>query len=264
MSKKRPAAPAAPPAEADGLDPKKVRNALMAQSVESIRKKAAAGKPLSKAELAQVDEFLYENTPMRVDPEKVDEPGEPPDILCQTQRAIADSAGLHVNTVTNWKNTRIAPLDTPPPYSLKGYFLGLRRRGRLGDCKPTKQNAHALWRWCFGAGAGDAINPDDPVHPAPHGWGEEKERQAALGTLEMRRKQRIEVETLDGSRIPAEAVTSRLEQLVDEVKGVLGGFLAVASKVKGLTPEQRADLSDTIQAQIAATQSELARLRAKV
>lgn len=236
-------------------------SAVKAQSVEALRKKLAAGKALTKGELDQVEEHLYETIPMAVKPDaKAPEPGEPADVRCKTQRALAEATGLHVNTITNWKNQGIAPLGDAP-YSLKAYFLLLRRRGRLGECKPLTKNAHELWRWSFGAGAGDSINPDDPVHPAPVGWSEEKERQAALQTLETRRKARIEVETLDEQRIPADLVTKRLRDLVDDVKSVLGGFLAVPGKVKDLTVDQRADLSEAIQAQIAEAQGALARMR---
>lgn len=232
-----------------------------APSIDTIQAKLALGKPLGDDERAKVDEVLFEAVPVRRDPDDEPEEGEPDDIACGSQRALADACGVHQNTIGNWKRDGIAPLGEPP-FSLKAYFLLLRRRSHLGECKPTRKDALDLWRWAFGAGAGKSLNPDDPVHPPPLDWNGEKDRQGALGALSQRRRLQIEVETLEGARLPTTAVRTTLHDLADEVKGVLAGFLNVPGQVKGLTPEQRADLSDAIQAQIATAQDQLATIKA--
>jgi hypothetical protein len=232
-----------------------------ATRVEDLAAKLAKGGALSATERERASEALFEAVPTRIAEPMEPGDGEPPDLVCGSQRALAEACGVHQNTIGNWKKRGVEPFGEPP-YSLKAYYLLLRRRGLLGDCKPRSKLAHELWAWCFGARGGeDATNPDDPTHAPPVGWSQEKERQTALAAKIQRQRLQVEVETLEGERIPTETVRVRLRDLVDQVTGVLAGFLAVPAQMPGLNPDQLADLSDLIQRAIDKAKEDLAAVR---
>jgi len=169
----------------------------------------------------------------------------PPDVLFDTQREAAALMGVHYNTIGNWFEAGHGP-GGDVPWSLKDWCVQLRAAGKLSRCKPTREDAHAVWTWAFTGDMGEAINPDDPVHAAPVGWQEEQQRQVALAGLTNRRRAQIELETLEGVRIPVEEYRRRRTRDREQVLGHLDSVHAAVRDLAGLTLEHRGALNQSL------------------
>ncbi len=247
------------PAEEDQAP---TREDMVAQSMRNLQERLKRGETLRSHEMRLLDAFLEGNGPgsLRGDPEEL-KPGEPADILCNDQKALARVAGIHENTVGKWKREGLADPGAKP-ISLRAYFLLLRRRGKLSECKPTSAKGRDLQRWVFIGGGEASYNPDDPTHEPPADWSGERDRQSALKGLVERKTAQVDFETLERERLPIAKVQERLQRLAVEVRRILNGFVSIAGTVKGLTPEQRLVVADAIQAQIAKAQTELSTVQA--
>lgn len=164
------------------------------------------------------------------------------DVVFETQREAAGLMGLHYNTVGNWYEAGYGP-PGDPPWSLKQWCVVLRGAGKLPRCKPTRPDAHAVWHWAFMGDMGPAVNPDDPVHPPPMGWQAEQQRQMALASLTNRRRAEVELETIQGERIPIEEYRRRRTRDRDAVITLLDSVHGAVRELAGLTLEQRSALN---------------------
>lgn len=228
--------------------------------MKNLQERMKRGENLRAEELRFLDSYLEGNGPgaLRGEPEELQE-GEPADILCRDQKHLAVVAGIHENTVGKWKREGLADPGAKP-ISLRAYFLLLRRRGKLAECKPPQAKARELLRWVFGGAGEPSYNPDDPSHPPPESWAGEKDRQGALKGKTDRQMAEVELETLNKERIPVAVVSERLRKLAAEVRATLTDFMSVASAVKDLTPKQRIAVSEAIAAQITKAQTALAKV----
>ena len=163
----------------------------------------------------------------------------PPDLSVRTLAELADLAGLHRNSVLNYKRRGIEP-SGEPPWSLRDYLLLLRRHGRLGETKPTHPHAQALRSWAFSGG--DSADPDDPAHAPPQGWREEQERQGALKAMKARMREQIELETLRRDRIPVAEYKARWQRRAQQVLAALDRIMEIPRAVDGLSELQRQSL----------------------
>jgi hypothetical protein len=218
----------------------------------------------SSDQRARLDALLAPPAPPEPKSKKTTNTSDPTDLPCKTAKALANAAGIHQNTFSNWKRQGIT--IEGPPYSLKAFFLVLRRHGRLGDCKPQTAKAHKIKAWAWGTG--DAGDPDDPTHGTPQGWREEIERQKALKEIDERRKVRLETETLAGERIPIDLYRERWRQRAQVVLGALESFMQVVPSLDAeltkanlppLTTDQRAALGRVIRQQVQQSRDHIAK-----
>jgi len=180
--------------------------------------------------------------------------GAPKDLFASSFSALADIAGLHRNCVLNYRRKGIEPTGEPP-WSLKDYYLTLRGHGKLGEAKPKDIEAQALKSWCFGAG--NSIDPDDPVHQPPQGWQEEKLRQSAIMGMYARKMQQIELETLQKERIPIASYRERWKRRAQHVLSALDLIMAIPKDVPDLPEKQRQQL-------VAACRKAITDIRARI
>lgn len=246
----------ASPAKAPALRLDQVQAAAMVDLMDRLQK----GEQLAPAEVAALDAWRTAVGPVaagRLAQEIHDrrKQGEPDDLSCSNQKALAEISGLHVNSITNWKRAGIVPLGEPP-WSLKAWFLLLRKHGKLSETKPTDKKAQALRAWCFGNG--DASDPNDPAHAEPQGWQEEAPRQTALRTMVARQKEQIEVETLKKERITIAEYKERWRRRAQQILGLLDSFMGVARHVPDLTEPQRVALNRSLRAHIADARGKIA------
>lgn len=232
-----------------------IRKGILARAVQAIREKQTRGQPLKPGDLRVLEQFEASLAPEAAAAPAPVDPKEPPDLAFKDYKHGAKILGVHENSIGNWKRELgVEPLGEAP-FSMKAYCLLLRRCGRLGSCKPSPE-MHAIWLWAWRHGSEDAVNPDDPTHHAPANWKEEKERQDALRALEERQKARKENQTLDWTLLPTELVIERMRTLAHDLKSRLPELLAATNQIEGLTPTQRADLSDKLQAIITKIQAD--------
>jgi hypothetical protein len=180
-----------------------------------------------------------------------------PDVIFSTQREAAGLMGLHYNTVGNWYEAGNGP-PGEPPWSLKQWCVVLRAAGKLPRCKPTRQDAHAVWHWAFMGDLGPSVNPDDPVHPPPVGWQAEQQRQMALAAMTNRLRAQVELETTQGERIPIEEYRRRRARDRDAVITLLDSVHGAVKDIPGLTLDQRSALNHRLADWVRASRTKLA------
>lgn len=254
---RKPKGKSTPPAVVKASPP---ADQFQAAAMVDLQDRLRKGEVLPADDVARLDAWLQSVGPVvagRVAKEVFErrQSGEPDDLGCKNQRELAEVSGLHVNSVTNWKRAGITPLGEPP-WSLKAWFLLLRKHGKLSETKPVDKKAQALRAWCFGNG--DSSDPNDPAHASPQGWTEEAPRQTALKTMVARQKEQIELETLQKDRIPMTEYRERWRRRAQQVLGLLDGFMGVARHVPDLTEPQRLALNRSLRAHITEIRGKLA------
>lgn len=165
--------------------------------------------------------------------------GQPEDVMADNLSHLADICGLHRNSVLNYKKRGIEPRGEPP-WSVRDYFLILRRNSKLGETKPKEPAVLRLKSWAFGAG--DSSDPDDPVHQPPQGWQEETQRQSAIKGLYTRKREQIELETLQKERIPIANYRERWKRRAQQVLSALDLIMNIPKEVPDLPEHQRQQL----------------------
>ena len=179
----------------------------------------------------------------------------PPDLTAASLAELATISGLHRNSVLNYKRRGIDPAGDPP-WSLRDYYLLLRRHGKLGETKPTTKAAQALRSWAFSGG--DSADPDDPAHAPPQCWPDEKARQEALKTMEVRKLQQVELETLKGERIPIANYRERWKRRAQQVLAALDIVMGIPKEVPDLPEHQRQRLVTACRQAITAIRARIA------
>ena len=247
-----------PPANAPAPrpTPHDIRKAIVRKGVANLQGKLKAGQTLKGQDMALLDRLVETDDTAKKEAPKTEDPapGEPDDILCRTYKQIAEFSGLHQNTLVNWKRRGIAPPGVSP-WSLKGWFLLLRKSGLLSETKPTHGPAKKLRSWCFGAG--DASDPNDPVHAIPGDWKDDKYRQEVFKAIVERKRSEIELETLRRDRIPMEEYQARWNKKAHLILAVLDGFMGLTREVPGLSDLQRTALNTAIKARIRESRARL-------
>jgi hypothetical protein len=224
-----------------------------AKAVEEIQLRMRAGAVTSPEEIRRVDRFMDGHGPggSRHVLGNDDDDGEeerrpmPPDVTVTSMRSMAEALGVHYNTITNWKAKGIEPIGKSP-FSVGAYLLILRPYNKLPECHPTASTVRKLWRWAFGGGEEGSANPDDPAHAPTRGWGEERDRQAALKERSNRKIVQFDLDKKRGALFDADEVRTRLRALRHLVVGQLSTVQHVANRVRGLNPTQRAELADEL------------------
>lgn len=244
------------------IDRAAIAKSLRARNILNIQQRLKAGDTLKPTEMRALQDYLDEEGPGALDAEarrndtRAAPAGSPPDVLAKSQRELADLCGMHPNTIGNLKKSGVAL--GAPPFSVRDFFLLLRRHNKLGDTRPQSEAVVRIRLWCFGNG--DAADPDDPAHGDPAGWGEEGARQSALKQVVARKSEQIELETLQRERIPADEVREALRVLRVQISGIIDSAVDVAASIAGLTKDQQAALSDALQAWRVKARAEIARV----
>jgi hypothetical protein len=234
--------------------PQEIKRATVRKAMANLQERMRSGETLRAAEFKLLDAYLEGEGPgalRNVEVGRHDESNggvqEPDDLLAKTQKQLAEFSGLHENTMTNYKRAGIEPPGSKP-WSLKAWFLILRKHGRLSETKPTHKQAQEIRAWAFGNG--DAADPNDPAHEPPQGWGEEQSRQTALKTKAARQAEEIELETLKRERIPVEEYRRRWRARAQEVLAAIESFMSLPRDVPDITEPQRVALNAAIRAKI--------------
>jgi hypothetical protein len=258
--KHKPANPSSPPAAPD-LDPVKIRRGMAARQLVTLRAQQTKGRPLSAGQLKTLDESLALLGPAPEAPKDPPPPGAPLDVLAKTKAQLADLSGLHRNSLLNYSRAGIEPAGAAP-WSVRDWFLLLRRAGKLGETKPTDKRAQLLRAWCFGNG--DSADPDDPAHSAPQGWVEEKSRQDAIKTLRSRQREQIELETLRRERIPVTEYRARWRARAQEVLAAFDLAMRTASIADAALPAGQKLSQAQRQAVVTASRTVITEMRTAV
>ncbi len=236
-------------------------HAGLARRAEKIQAKMRTGAKVTDQELRILDAITEGHGPnvgkQAGDDEDEEDAKAPPDVLLPSLRQIAAVLGIHHNTMGNWKAKGIEPVGTMP-WSLKAFLLILRPANKLPECHPTTDKAKALWKWAFGVPGAGSVNPDDPAHGPTMGWSEERDRQAALKERTARKVAELELDRKKGAYYDADEVRAMLASLRGTVVGELSSVQNVANQVRGLTPNQRAELAEQLMAWQAEVKQRLA------
>ena len=230
-----------------------LRERAVAASLKAILAKAERGKPLSAAELRQLEQADQREEAGGTEPTEATA-----DIQCDSHEQVAELLGITKRTLSNWRRDGVNIAAESPPYSFRACCQEIKGARKLRGCKPKPGPAHAVWSSVLAEGGDGGADPNAPAHDDPIDWTTEKERQETLRIMAARQVIEQEMSIQRGALVPREAIKETMDDLRILVINTLTTVMLVPGDM-GLSMDDRARWADALQVWISRARAAIAK-----